>query len=89
MVLYLRLRENIYTIRLNNEVLAVCDPCGCTRERISVNGRGDMPWVFLDLVAVKLCLMIEGFKRAGWIPQQTSTGQFGRTGLFYVRGRGG
>lgn len=88
MVLYLRLRENIYTIRLNNEVLAVCDPCGWTRERISVNGRGDMPWVFLDLVAVKLCLMIEGFERAGWIPQQTSTDQFGRTGLS-VRGRGG
>lgn len=38
MVLYLRLGENIYTIRLNNEVLAVCDLCGWTREHILVNG---------------------------------------------------
>ncbi|NXA24696.1 CT2NL protein, partial [Ibidorhyncha struthersii] len=37
MVVYLRLRENIYTIRLNNEVLVVCDLCDWTGQRISLN----------------------------------------------------
>ncbi|NWI84990.1 CT2NL protein, partial [Pitta sordida] len=39
MVLYLRLGENIYTSRLNNEVLVVCDPCGSTR-RVSLDVTG-------------------------------------------------
>lgn len=40
MVVYLRLGENIYTIRLNNEVLAVCDLCDWTRQYISLIVKG-------------------------------------------------
>lgn len=31
MVVYLRLRANIYIIRLNNKVFVVCDQCECTQ----------------------------------------------------------
>ncbi|CAM9888023.1 unnamed protein product [Bubo scandiacus] len=37
MVVYLRLGENIYTIRLNNEVLVVCDLYDWTRQRVSLH----------------------------------------------------
>lgn len=30
MVVYLRLGENIYIVRLNNKVFVVCDLCECT-----------------------------------------------------------
>lgn len=40
MVAYLRLRENIYTIRLNNEILAVCDLCDGTRQHIVLDVKG-------------------------------------------------
>lgn len=40
MVAYLRLGENIYTIRLNNEVLAVCELCDGTRQHIVLDVKG-------------------------------------------------